>query len=154
MDVIWIGPIKPHSMQILVEDYTKRILVWSPLRIHELKPQKGIKEAMQQIAQEEILFKKALHSKPAYTVLLDEAGKPFDSKAFSRWLESRFNDSHKPLTFVFGGAFGFSPAFKQEADELISFSPMTFSHQLIRLVFMEQIYRALSIINHQPYHND
>lgn len=89
-----------------------------------------------------------------HCILLDERGKKFDSKGFAKYLQERMNRSTKRLLFIVGGPWGFSQEVKNSAQMLLSLSPMTFSHQLIRLVFMEQLYRAYTIINNQPYHND
>lgn len=86
----------------------------------------------------------------AYVVLLDERGKSRDSVAFSRFLDNRRIDG-RPLVFVVGGAYGLS---LPQADELMSFGPMTLPHQLARVVLLEQLYRGLSILAGSPYHHD
>lgn len=154
MELIWIGPTKPTSIFELVEDYRKRIQHWVPLKIKEIKPVKGIQVGTKLIIEEEKLLKKCLEGGEHYLILLDEKGKSFDSQQFAKWLDGHLSQTRGNLTFIIGGAFGFSAAMRKEAHEVISFSPMTLSHQLIRLVFMEQLYRGLSIIHHQPYHND
>ena len=92
--------------------------------------------------------------KSDFCVLLDERGKKLDSKAFAKFLQERMNRSTKSLLFIVGGPWGFSKEVYEKAHFKLSLSPMTFSHQLVRLIFMEQLYRAFSIINNQPYHND
>ncbi len=89
-----------------------------------------------------------------FCVLLDERGKKLDSKEFATFLQERMNRSTKSLLFIVGGAWGFSNEVYEKAHIKLSLSPMTFSHQLIRLIFMEQLYRAFTIIHNQPYHND
>jgi 23S rRNA (pseudouridine1915-N3)-methyltransferase len=88
-----------------------------------------------------------------FVVLLDEKGKRFTSVAFARHIEQLQNQSTKQLVFVVGGAFGFSESVYSRAQMKLSLSDMTFSHQLIRLIFMEQLYRAYTILNNHPYHN-
>jgi 23S rRNA (pseudouridine1915-N3)-methyltransferase len=88
-----------------------------------------------------------------FVVLLDENGKTLDSVAFADFVQHKMNIGLRQLIFVVGGAYGFSPAVYSRADFKLSLSKMTFSHQLIRLIFMEQLYRAFSIINNEPYHN-
>lgn len=154
MELIWIGPTKPESFQKVLSMYQARVLKYSDLKITTLKNIKGIDEGYKLIAEEEKLFMKSLGTKKRFIILLDEKGKQFSSRAFASWIESKRSNVRSELTFIFGGAFGFSEEFKIKADEIISFSPMTFSHQLIRLVFLEQLYRAFTIINNQPYHND
>ncbi len=85
--------------------------------------------------------------------LLDEHGKEMDSVDFSKFIQQQMNSGIKGLTFVIGGPYGFGNAMKQRADGTISLSKMTFSHQLIRLIFAEQLYRAMTIIHKEPYHN-
>lgn len=87
-------------------------------------------------------------------VLLDENGKSYDSRGFAGQLQKWMNAGPKRLVFVVGGAFGFAPATYERAQAKLSMSPMTTSHQLIRVVFLEQLYRAFTILNNEPYHND
>ena len=87
-------------------------------------------------------------------VLLDEKGKEFSSVEFSKYIEKQMNASLKTLAFVVGGAFGFSEKVYSQAGEKLSISKMTFSHQMIRLLFVEQLYRAFTIIKGEPYHNE
>ena len=87
-------------------------------------------------------------------VLLDEKGKQFTSREFAQKLDSYQNNSIKKICFLVGGAYGFSEEMYQRANEQISISKMTFTHQMIRLFFVEQIYRADQILQGKPYHND
>lgn len=87
-------------------------------------------------------------------VLLDEKGKQFTSREFAQKLDSYQNNSIKKICFLVGGAYGFSDEMYQRANEKISISKMTFTHQMIRLFFVEQIYRADQILQGKPYHND
>ena len=109
------------------------------------------KEALKQA--EGQLFLKQI--KPGDTVvLLDENGKTYDSRGFAKQMQKWMNAGPKRLVFVVGGAFGFSPELYAKADSKLSMSAMTTSHQLIRVVFLEQLYRGFTIINNEPYHND
>lgn len=87
-------------------------------------------------------------------VLLDERGKSYHSVGFSEFIQQQMNQGPKALVFVIGGAYGFSDAVYGKADHRLSLSEMTFSHQLIRLIFMEQLYRAMTILHNHPYHHD
>ena len=87
-------------------------------------------------------------------ILLDERGKTFSSIGFSEFIHGQMNQGQKQLVFVIGGAFGFSEEVYKKASYKISLSEMTFSHQLIRIVFMEQMYRAMTILNNHPYHHE
>ena len=89
-----------------------------------------------------------------YIVLLDERGKAFSSVRFSAYLEKKTHSISKRLVFVIGGAYGFSSKIQELAQEKISLSPMTFSHQLVRVLFVEQLYRAMTILNNEPYHHE
>ena len=89
-----------------------------------------------------------------FLVLLDEHGKEFTSRGFATFLEKQMLASTKKLVFLVGGAYGFSPSLKDRANVEISLSKMTFSHQMVRLFFVEQLYRAYTILKNEPYHND
>lgn len=93
-------------------------------------------------------------SKHDHSILLDERGKKYTSVSFAKFIEEKMNRSAKSLLFIVGGPYGFSDKVKKSAIMQMSMSPMTFSHQVIRLIFMEQLYRAFSIIYNQPYHNE
>lgn len=92
--------------------------------------------------------------KDDFVVLLDEKGKEFRTAEFAEWLEKKFADSGKRIVFVIGGAWGFSEEVYSRADLRLSLSKMTFPHQLVRLLFAEQLYRVLTIIKGEPYHHD
>ena len=88
-----------------------------------------------------------------HVILLDEGGKEFTSVGFSQWLQQRMNTVSRRLVFVIGGPYGFSSEVYALAQGKISLSQMTFSHQMVRVIFAEQFYRALSILNNLPYHH-
>jgi 23S rRNA (pseudouridine1915-N3)-methyltransferase len=88
-----------------------------------------------------------------YLILLDERGKQLDSVSFAQYMEKRFTHSHKRIVFLIGGAYGFSAEVYARANDKLSLSSMTFSHQMIRLFFCEQLYRAMTILRNEPYHN-
>jgi 23S rRNA (pseudouridine1915-N3)-methyltransferase len=89
-----------------------------------------------------------------YLVLLDEAGKQWSSTELAFWLERKLSSPGRKLVFLIGGAFGFAPEVYARAQEQLSLSKMTFSHQMVRLFFMEQLYRAMTILRNEPYHNN
>ena len=89
-----------------------------------------------------------------YLVLLDERGLEFNSVAFAGWMERRLSSSGRKMIFLIGGAFGFSPEVYARANEKIALSKLTFSHQMVRLFFLEQLYRAMTILKNEPYHNE
>lgn len=89
-----------------------------------------------------------------YSILLDEHGKEFSSIEFSGFLQKAMNAGTRDLFFIIGGAYGVSDSVKQKADITVSLSRMTFTHQFIRLIFAEQLYRSLTILKNEPYHNE
>ncbi len=93
-----------------------------------------------------------LHSDD-YLVLLDEQGQQFTSVELARWIERRLSTSHRRMVFLIGGAFGFAPEVYARAQEQLALSKLTFSHQMVRLFFAEQLYRAMTILKNEPYHN-
>ncbi len=120
--------------------------------IKDLKNTKNIDENLQkQLEGEKIL---SLVNSSDVVILLDENGKEYTSKGFASFIEKQMNSSVKNLIFVVGGPYGFSEAVYKRANYKISLSQMTFSHQIIRLIFAEQLYRAFSIINNEPYHHE
>lgn len=86
-------------------------------------------------------------------ILLDEGGRQYSSEAFARFLDRQLQRPHRRLIFLIGGAWGFSDAVYERADDQLSLSTMTFSHQMVRLFFLEQLYRAMTILRNEPYHN-
>lgn len=138
-----------------INDYVKRLQHFTQFDIEiipELKNARKLSEA-QQKEQEGELILKALQPGDQ-VVLLDEGGKEFRSTEFAAWIEHKQNISTKRLVFIVGGPYGFSQRVYSAANEKISLSRMTFSHQMIRLLFVEQLYRAYTIINHLPYHHE
>ncbi len=120
--------------------------------IPELKNAKNLSREQQKEKEGELILK---HIQPGdITVLLDEHGKEFTSTEFAAWIEKRMNAGVKRLVFVIGGPYGFSPSVFQAAHDKISLSRMTFSHQMVRLIFTEQLYRAMTILNNGPYHHE
>jgi len=89
-----------------------------------------------------------------YIVLLDERGKEYSSVEFAGFLQKTMNAGTRELYFIIGGAFGVAESIKQKADLMVSLSRMTFTHQMIRLLFSEQLYRAMTILKNEPYHNE
>lgn len=138
-----------------INDYRERCKHYASFEmevIPELKNTKSLSEEQQKEKEGELILK---YLQPGdVVILLDEHGKEFRSIEFAQWTERKMQTVNKRLVFIIGGPYGFSPAVYQAASEKISLSKMTFSHQMIRLIFVEQLYRALSIINHSPYHHE
>ncbi len=137
-----------------IEDYVGRIAHYMPFEITvipELKNTKKLSTASQKEQEGELILKQL---QPSDTVvLLDEHGKEYRSIEFASWIEKQ-QQTARCLTFVVGGPYGFSSAVYSRANGKLSLSKMTFSHQMIRLLFVEQIYRACTIIKGEPYHHE
>ena len=131
-----------------INEYTKRLSFYIPFNIVYLPDIKNNKKLSfeQQKTQEGAILLGEI-DKSDYVVLLDEHGKEFTSIEFSRYIEKKMTTVSKRLVFVVGGPYGFSNEVKERANEKISLSKMTFSHEMIRLIFTEQLYRAMTIIN-------
>lgn len=137
-----------------IEDYLQRIRHYISFDIEvipELKNTKSLSTGQIKEKEGELIVK-ALQPGDV-PVLLDERGKEFRSIEFAAWIERKMHTA-KRLVFIIGGAYGFSQAVYLAAQEKISLSKMTFSHQMIRLIFTEQLYRAMSILNNSPYHHE
>ena len=119
--------------------------------IPDIKNTKNLSQEQQQEKEGELLLKSIQPGD--YVVLLDERGKEFTSLQFADYIEKKTHTVNKKLIFVIGGPYGFSKKIYEMASEKISLSQMTFSHQIIRLIFMEQLYRAMTILNNEPYHH-
>lgn len=138
-----------------INDYiqrTRHFLSFEMEVIPELKNTKSM-SADQQKEKEGELICKALQPGDVI-VLLDEAGKEYRSVEFASWMEKKMANVNKRLVFIIGGPYGFSSKVYQMANEKLSLSKMTFSHQMIRLIFVEQLYRAMTILNGGPYHHE
>jgi 23S rRNA (pseudouridine1915-N3)-methyltransferase len=135
--------------------YSERIKKYLPFEMVTIKDSKKLKSvSIFNVKKEEgtELMKKIQPSD--FIVLLDERGKEMNSIEFAAFIEKKMATGTKRMVFVIGGAYGFSSELYQRANEKISLSKMTFSHQLVRLVFMEQFYRAFTIIRGEPYHHE
>ncbi|MBQ3624670.1 MAG: 23S rRNA (pseudouridine(1915)-N(3))-methyltransferase RlmH [Prevotella sp.] len=153
-ELIAVGKtVNPHIKECIA-DYASRIGHYMPFSmsiIPELKSTKNLSEEQQKKLEGELILKQL---QPTDTVvLLDEHGKSFRSIDFAKWLQQKQAVSRR-LVFVIGGPYGFSEAVYQRANEKLSLSPMTFSHQMVRLIFTEQFYRACTIIKGEPYHHE
>lgn len=152
--LILVGKTTNKHLATVIDDYVGRIghyMPFSVVVVPELKNTKALSEEQQKEREGELILQKI---KPTDTlVLLDERGSELGSVAFSQWLQRKLS-SARNLVFVIGGPYGFSKAVYNRADEQLSLSRMTFSHQLIRVVFAEQLYRACTIIKGEPYHHE
>ncbi|MCJ7758264.1 MAG: 23S rRNA (pseudouridine(1915)-N(3))-methyltransferase RlmH [Gillisia sp.] len=152
--LLGIGKTDDPALQNLTEVYIKRLQFYNKFEfelIPDIKKAKNLNENQQKQKEGELLLNKLIPSD--FVVLLDEGGKQFTSEAFSEYIQKRLNSGLKQLVFVIGGPYGFSEAVYNRADSTISLSKMTFSHQMVRLFFTEQLYRAFTILRNEPYHH-
>ena len=154
ISLIVIGKTNARYLQEGIDEYIKRLKHYIPYSITvlpDIKNTKKLTEEQQKEAEGKLMLD-AL--KPGdCIVLLDERGKEFTSVAFADYLQRKMNAGLRRLVFVIGGPYGFSQSVYDRADEKISLSKMTFSHEMIRLFFTEQVYRAMTIQRGEPYHH-
>lgn len=134
----------------LCDTYRRRIMRYAT--IHMIKvPASGYVEIVRQIREEENRVLSKIGVKD-FVVLLDEQGKQYNSIQFSQKLQ-QWRESHKNITFLIGGSYGFSESFKQKFQEHLALSALTLPHRLVRIILLEQLYRAFSILHHEKYHH-
>lgn len=150
-----VGKTADPRFGVLIDEYIQRTrfyLSFDMEVIPELKNTKSLTPELQKEKEGELILKSLQPGD--VVVLLDEHGKEFRSIEFANWIERKMHTVSKRLVFIIGGPYGFSPAVYAAAHEKISLSKMTFSHQMIRLIFIEQLYRGLSILHNSPYHHE
>jgi len=153
--LLQIGKTKENYLQTGIAEYEKRISRYIPFEIVTLDDLKNTKNlTTEQVKEKEAeIFLKILED-AGRIILLDERGKKMPSLAFANFVQGQLNAGGKNIVFVVGGAYGFAQSVYAVAHEKISLSEMTLSHQLIRLVFTEQLYRAFTILHNEPYHHE
>lgn len=152
--LIAIGKTDNKALQSLIDDYTKRLSHYVKFDIDiipDIKNVKNLSEAQQKEKEGELILAKLTPTDQL--VLLDENGKTFSSVGFSDELQKKMNSGVKTLVYVIGGPYGFSEQVYAKAQGKVSLSAMTFSHQMVRLFFTEQVYRAFTILRNEPYHH-
>lgn len=152
---LMIGKTVDKRLTTLIDEYAERVKHYIPFDmevIPELKNTKALSTEQQKEKEGELLQKQLRDGD--YIVLLDEGGKELRSIEFAIYLEKKQSQVARRLVFVVGGPYGFSPTLYKLAKEKISLSKMTFSHQMIRLFFVEQLYRAMTILRGEPYHHE
>lgn len=153
--LVWIGKTVAPYLVEAVNDYVKRVRFYTPFEVVEvpgLKNTKALLVAQQRDKEGELLLKTI--EPTDVVVLLDDKGRQMTSVEFAAWVEKHKQASARRLVFVVGGAYGFSRAVYDRANALLSLSKMTYSHQMVRLVFVEQLYRAHTITAGEPYHHE
>ena len=152
--LIAIGKTDNKNLQSLLDDYQKRLSFYIKFDLEiipDIKNAKNLSESLQKEKEGELILSKITTTDQL--ILLDENGKNFSSLHFSDELQKKMNSGVKTLVFVIGGPYGFSESVYAKANGKIALSLMTFSHQMIRLFFIEQLYRGFTILKNEPYHH-
>lgn len=152
--LLTIGKTDNKALQSLIDDYTKRLSFYIKFDLEiipDIKNVKNLSESQQKEKEGELILAKLTSTDQL--ILLDEKGTTFSSVGFSDYLQKKMNSGAKNLVFVIGGPYGFSHEVYQKAQGKISLSPLTFSHQMVRLFFIEQLYRGFTILRNEPYHH-
>ncbi len=153
--LIAIGKTDNKQLQTLMDDYQKRLSFYIKFDLEiiaDIKNVKNLSEIQQKEKEGELILAKIAATDQL--IVLDENGKNYSSMEFSEALQKKMNSGIKTLVFVIGGPYGFSEAVYQKAQGKISLSKMTFSHQMVRLFFIEQLYRGFTILKNEPYHHE
>jgi len=152
--LIAVGKTDNPALQQLISTYEKRLSYYINFELQllpDIKNSKSLSEEQQKTKEGELILS---YVEPSHhLILLDERGKEYTSIAFADELQKKMNTGIKQLTFVIGGPYGFSQAVYQRSNSKLSLSKLTFSHQMIRLFFVEQLYRAFTILRNEPYHH-
>lgn len=149
-----VGKTTDSHIEALIQEYQKRLTHYLPFTLQvipELKNTKALTSEQQKQAEGELILRTITPATDL--ILLDEHGKEYRSIEFADYIQKRMS-SGRDVVFVVGGPYGFSEAVYQRANAKISLSKMTFSHQMVRLFFVEQIYRAMTILRGEPYHHE
>lgn len=155
IELIVIGKTDSHEIESLVALYARRVNHYCKFDLTvlpDLRNTRNLTPQQQRTAEGEALLRQ--FTEGDYVVLLDERGDEMRSVEFALWLQKRLNSGRKRLVMVIGGPYGFSDAVYSRADARLSLSRMTFSHQIVRAIFAEQIYRAFTILRNEPYHHE
>lgn len=151
IELVVLGALKEKSLRQLSDEYSKRISKYAKLQIKELKDEATNQNIGQVLVKEAVKLKKAIDPN-SYIIILDIDKKQLSSEQFAKKLSDIAIYENSKITFVIGGSYGIADEIKNMANLRLSFSEMTFPHQLFRIMLLEQIYRGLSINNNSPYH--
>jgi 23S rRNA (pseudouridine1915-N3)-methyltransferase len=151
LKVLWVGKTQQSWIREGIEEYSSRIRRYMPLEILEAREEKGSVEETMRERECDRLAK--LLPKNGRLVLLDEKGTSMSSPEFAGFLGTCRDAAVPELVFAIGGAYGFSQAFRARADTAIALSRLTFTHQMVRVFLLEQLYRGFTILNREPYHH-
>ncbi|MEI7525622.1 MAG: 23S rRNA (pseudouridine(1915)-N(3))-methyltransferase RlmH [Mariniphaga sp.] len=153
--LLTIGNTDKKYIKEGIDDYIKRLSFYIPFEtrvIPDLKNRNALSVDLQKEKEGQLIMNQVQTGD--YLILLDERGTEFTSVEFSKWIEKRMIAGIRQIVFIIGGPYGFSKLIYQRSDFKISLSQLTFSHQMVRLIFVEQVYRAMTIIKNEPYHHE
>lgn len=151
MELWWLGKTNLKYLQPGITDYLTRIQHFHRLDLREFTPVKVKRKEDQSIFDDQSLLKQI--DVRDLVILLDESGEQMSSHHFARFLDSILSKPVRKIIFIIGGAYGFGDSMRQRGDHFLSLSSMTFTHDMVRLIFLEQLYRAFTIKNNLPYHH-
>lgn len=155
IDLVVVGKTDSKEVASLVEMYSKRLnhyCRFSVITLADVRNTRNMSPSRQKQLEGEAILRDLADGD--YLVLMDERGKQYSSLEYADWLQKRMLSGLKRLVLVIGGAYGFSDDVYRRANDKISLSKMTFSHQIVRAIFAEQLYRAFTILNNEPYHHE
>ncbi|MGX8697029.1 MAG: 23S rRNA (pseudouridine(1915)-N(3))-methyltransferase RlmH [Prevotella sp.] len=153
--LIVVGKTTDKRFEAIIQEYVERISHYIPFAVEiipELKNTKGLSQNEQKEREGEQILRSLQAGD--YVVLLDEHGSERSSMDFAAWIQKKMSAGPKRLVFIVGGPYGFSESIHKRGNEEVSLSKMTLSHQMVRMFFVEQIYRAMTILNGEPYHHE
>ena len=153
--LLTVGNTDKSYMKEGIDDYVKRLSFYIPFEtrvIPDLKNRSTLSVELQREKEGQLILNQIVSGD--IVILLDERGTEFSSVEFSKWIEKKMIAGTRQLVFVIGGPYGFSKMVYQRSDFKISLSQLTFSHQMVRMIFVEQVYRAMTIIKNEPYHHE
>jgi len=155
--IVAVGKLRERHWQDAVSDYTRRLQSYCRLEIAEV-PERRIADSASPAEESRIMELEGtdilalIQKRPGKVVALDRQGQAYDSSGLAEWLREQIIQGQNEITWVIGGPLGLSPPVLERADLVLSISRLTFPHQMVRPILLEQIYRAFRIIHHQPYH--
>ena len=155
IELIAVGKTDTEEIESLIANYARRVNFYCKFSltvVPDIRNNRNISAAQQKSAEGAAIMRNIADSD--FVVLLDERGEELRSMQFADFMRKRMNSGIKRLVFVIGGPYGFSDEIYARADHKLSLSRMTFSHQIVRAIFAEQIYRAFTILNNEPYHHE
>ncbi|MFR9504366.1 MAG: 23S rRNA (pseudouridine(1915)-N(3))-methyltransferase RlmH [Rikenellaceae bacterium] len=155
IELLVVGKTDSALIEEIVAAYAKRVNFYCKFTIttlSDIKNTKNLTVKQQRTAEGEMILRQINESD--FVTLLDERGTEYRSVEFALWLQKRMNSGVRRLLIIIGGPYGFSEAVYQRANSKVSLSKMTFSHQIVRAIFAEQIYRAFTILKNEPYHHE